>query len=123
MYAMATKTDVQKLSSNMLVTLIPYAMFALGFVFGPIFANPFIQAHGRKHIFLITIPLYAVFLIVGAIVKNLAVIAVCRFLAAFFAGPGLFMSYGIISDLWVPGHETFGVATYVLSLCTGIAVG
>ncbi|KAG8629568.1 hypothetical protein KVT40_003433 [Elsinoe batatas] len=122
-YAAAIPATATDLSLTGLVATVPYSCFALGLAFGPAFATPFEKAYGRKPIFLFTVPLFALVMIGAGVSKSLVAIAVCRGLAGIFASAGLFLSYAIMSDIWVPLRLSIGLAIYVGSMVLGLFAG
>lgn len=122
-YGSATPFHPAEFGVTSLLSMVPYATFAAGLAFGAAFATPFELAYGRKPVFLYSTPLFAILMIGAGVSKNIAGLAACRFLAAFFASPTLFLSYAIISDMWVLIHETLAIAGFVSSFVLGIFVG
>ncbi|KAF2227569.1 major facilitator superfamily domain-containing protein [Elsinoe ampelina] len=122
-YAAAIPATVTDLSLTGLVATVPYSCFALGLAFGPAFSTPFEKAYGRKPIFLFTVPLFALVMIGAGVSKGLVAIAVCRGLAGIFASAGLFLSYAIMSDIWVPLRLSIGLAIYIGSMVLGLFAG
>lgn len=122
-YGAAIPATVQDLQLTGVVATVPYSCFALGLAFGPAFATPFEKAYGRKPVFLFTIPLFALLMIGAGVSKVLVGLAVCRFLAAFFASAGLFLSYAIVSDIWVCTRLTLGLSLYVGAMVLGFFAG
>ncbi|PNS15322.1 hypothetical protein CAC42_5493 [Sphaceloma murrayae] len=122
-YGAAIPATIEELGLTGIVATVPYSCFALGLAFGPAFATPFEKAYGRKTVFLGSVPLFALLMIGAGVSKSVIGLAVCRFLAAFFASAGLFLSYAIVSDIWVITRFTLGLSLYVGALVLGVFAG
>lgn len=122
-YSAATSVTVTSLGLSQELSLAPYSAFALGLVFGPSFATPFEKRYGRKAVLLFTIPFFALIMIGAGASKNAAGLIVCRFLSAFFAAPGLFLTYAIVSDIWVSAHQSLAIGLFAASLVLGVSAG
>ena len=122
-YSAATTVTVTALHLDTEVAVIPYATFALGLVFGPSFATPFEKRYGRKAVLLGTIPFFALIMIGAGVSKSAAGLAICRFLSAFFAAPGLFVAYAHVSDMWVATHLSLPLIAYAASVMLGLFAG
>ena len=105
------------------VSVVPYSAFILGFAFGPALATPFANAYGRKTVFLVSIPLFALLMIGAGVSKSIAPLAICRFFSAFFASPGLFLSYAMVSDMWASAHKSLAVACYSTAIVLAAFAG
>ena len=122
-YGAATSVTVNELGFSSELSIVPYAVFALGLIFGPAFATPFEKRYGRKAVLLGTIPFFALVMIGAGVSKNAAGLVVCRFLAAIFAAPGLFLSCAHISDMWISTHHSLALSAYAGSLILGLVAG
>ncbi|KAF4554455.1 Polyamine transporter-like protein 6 [Elsinoe fawcettii] len=122
-YGAAIPATVADLNLSGIGATVPYSCFALGLAFGPALSTPFEKAYGRKPVLLSTIPLFALCMIGAGVSKGLIPIAVCRGLAGFFASAGLFVSYTIMSDIWVSLRLSIGLALYLGSMVLGLFAG
>ena len=122
-YSAATSVTVHALHLTKEVAVVPYATFALGLVFGPSFATPFEKRYGRKAVLLGTLPFFALIMIGAGVSKSAAALAICRFLSAFFAAPGLFITYAHVSDMWVATHLSLPLIIYAAAIMLGLFAG
>ena len=106
-----------------MICALPYAAFALGFAFGPAVATPFEEAYGRKIVPFASLPVFALLMIGAAVSKSIAALTILRFLAAGFAGPGLWLTTTVISEVWIGTCQTMAVAFYTTCLVLGFAAG
>ena len=123
MYSFAYPFTVTQLNFGAELAAVPYAAFAFGIIFGGVLATPFEKRYGRKAVLLLTIPFFALILIGAGVSKSAAGLIVCRFLSAFFAGPGLFVIYGHASDMWTATRLSLPLAVFTGSILLGVSGG
>lgn len=122
-YSFAYPFTILKLGLGSEVAVVPYAAFPLGIIFGGMVAIPFEKRFGRKFVLLLTIPFFAILLIGAGVSKNAAGLIVCRLISAIFAGPGLFVVYGHVSDMWTATRLSLPLAIFTGSILLGISGG
>lgn len=80
------------------VAILPLSLYTLGLAFGPLIAAPCCETFGRKIVFLISSPLYALFTLGAGFSPNIASLIVCRFFAGLFAAPAIGNASATIID-------------------------
>lgn len=102
----------------MTVAILGFSLNLLGIVFAPIITPHLSERLGRVTIYLISLPLFSLFILGASRSQSFASLAICRFLAGFFGGPCLVLIEGTFADCW-RGHTT---VTYyaILSLSSYI---
>ncbi|GAM89964.1 hypothetical protein ANO11243_080040 [Dothideomycetidae sp. 11243] len=123
LYSAAPQAQVGKLSSSPVLCIIPFSTYALGFAFGPAIAHPFEKAYGRKLVFFGILPIYTLLMIGAAVSKNLIALALIRFASALCIAPGLWLTYTVISEVWIGTCETMAIALYIGSIVLGLFAG
>ena len=61
------------------VALLPLSAYSLGLAFGPMISSPFSESFGRKLVYLVTLPLYNIFMLGAGFSQNIASLFICRF--------------------------------------------
>ncbi|KAL8710020.1 MAG: hypothetical protein Q9220_005291 [cf. Caloplaca sp. 1 TL-2023] len=95
----------------------------LGFVVGPIVAAPLSESIGRRMVYLVSIPCFALFVLGSALSQSIAALIICRFFAGVFASPGLSIGGGTIADIWKPAERTIPYACTLITPYLGPALG
>lgn len=106
---------------SMTVAILGMSLYLCGVAFAPIIAPHLSERFGRSSVYLVSLPLFALFILGAGTSKSFAAVAVCRFFAGFFGGPCLVLIEGTFADVWSP-HKT---VTYysVLSLASYVGAG
>lgn len=108
---------------SMTVAILGFSLNLFGIVFAPIITPHLSERLGRATVYLISLPLFSLFILGASRSPNFASLAICRFLAGLFGGPCLVLIEGTFADCW-RGHTT---VTYysILSLSSyaGAACG
>lgn len=105
------------------VALIPLSTYSLGLAFGPMISSPLSETFGRKLVYLITLPLFDIFLLASGFSKNIAALIICRFFAGVFAAPGVSVAAAVISDFTTPEQRVVPLAIYYSIPSLGSAIG
>ena len=71
------------------VALLGLSLYVLGLAFGPVLAAPVSETYGRRVVYLVSLPLAAVFTLGAGFSQNAAALMICRFFAGFFGSPVL----------------------------------
>ena len=112
---------MQRFNVSMTVAILGFSLYLLGIAFAPIHTPHLTEALGRSRVYLISLPLFSLFILGAGLSKNFASLAICRFFAGFFGGPCLVLIEGTFADVW-RSHST---VTYysVLSLAAYVGTG
>lgn len=100
---------------------IPQAVFLLGLSLAP-FTGAARDCYGRKIILLLTIPLFAIFTVVCALVDAYPAKVIARFFAGLFASSSLAIGPAVLCDVWAAGQRTVPITLYVAALAVGAAL-
>ena len=71
------------------MALLGLSLYVLGLAFGPVLAAPISETFGRRVVYLVSLPLAALFMLGAGFSQNFASLAICRFFAGFFGSPVL----------------------------------
>ena len=105
------------------VALLGLSLYVVGLAFGPVLAAPISETKGRKVVYLVSLPLGALFTLGAGFSKSFAALAITRFFAGFFASPVLAVGAGTNVDIWAPIHRAVTTNLFVLAAFLGPALG
>ena len=122
-YAPSVDAVTKRFDISTTVALLGLSLYVLGLAFGPVLAAPLSETFGRRAVYLITLPLAALFTLGAGFSQNFASLAVCRFFAGFLGAPSLAVGAGTNADLWPPVHRAVPSALFLLAPFAGPVVG
>ena len=105
------------------VALLGLSLYVLGLAFGPVLAAPISETKGRRVVYLVSLPLGALFIMGAGFSNNFASLAITRFLAGFFGSPVLAVGAGTNVDMWPPIHRAVATSAFLLAPFLGPAIG
>jgi multidrug resistance protein len=118
------REDVMRdLGASQIVAILPYSLYVLALAVGPMLAGPSSEVLGRKAVYLVSIPIFALFILGSGFSKNIASLIICRFFAGVFGSPGLSIGSATVADIWRPHERAIPMALYVTTPFLGPALG
>ena len=114
---------MKKFNVSSTVAILPLSLYVLGLAFGPILAAPISETKGRRVVYLVSLPLAALFILGSGFSNNIASLIICRFLAGFFGSPVLAVGAGTNVDMWAPVHRAAATSSFLLAPFLGPAIG
>ena len=105
------------------VALLGLSLYVVGLAFGPVLAAPISETKGRKVVYLVSLPLGALFTLGAGFSQNFAALAITRFFAGFFCSPVLAVGAGTNVDIWAPIHRGVSTSLFLLAPFVGPALG
>lgn len=107
------REDMMKdLGGSSIVAILPYSLYVLALAVGPMLAGPSSEVLGRKAVYLVSIPIFALFILGSGFSQNLASLIICRFFAGVFGSPGLSIGSATVADVWRPQERAIPMALY-----------
>lgn len=106
---------------SMTVAILGLSLNLFGISFAPIFTPHLSERFGRSPVYLVSLPIFALFILGAAYSKNFGSLAVCRFFAGLFGGPCLVLIEGTFADVW-SAHMTVTYYAF-LSLASYVGAG
>ncbi|KAI9871535.1 MAG: hypothetical protein M1830_002778, partial [Pleopsidium flavum] len=103
------------------VAILGLSLYLLGIAFAPLTTPHLSEAFGRSTVYLISLPLFSLFILGAGLSKNFTTLAVCRFFAGFFGGPCLVLIEGTFADVW--SANVTGSYYAILSLASFVGAG
>ncbi|USW53366.1 Putative major facilitator superfamily, MFS transporter superfamily [Septoria linicola] len=116
--ALATENEISNHEA-----VLPTSLYLLGLAFGPSISNVGTQALGRKYTYIISLSLFAVFLLAGGLARNLAGLVVCRFFAGISCSPVLQLGIGLSLDIRTGCHRASTLVLYYSIILIGSTLG
>ena len=94
-----------------------------GVFFAPIHTPHFSERFGRRPVYLVCVPIFALFILGASFSQSFAALLVCRFFAGLFGGPTLVLIEGTFADLWSPNVTVSYYSVLTMSSFIGTACG
>ncbi|KAL8759532.1 MAG: hypothetical protein Q9184_003592 [Pyrenodesmia sp. 2 TL-2023] len=119
---------MMEFSISMTTAVLGLSLNLYGIAFAPITTPHLSERFGRSPVYLVSLPLFALFVLGAGYSKSFAALAVCRFFAGFFGGPCLVLIEGTFADVWSP-HRTvtyysfLSLASYIGAGCAPLILG
>jgi MFS transporter, DHA1 family, multidrug resistance protein len=105
------------------VSLLALSAYSLGLAFGPMVSSPLSETFGRKSVYLLTLPLFDIFVLGSGFSGSFGGLVVCRFFAGMFAAPGVSVASATIADYVAPRHRAKPLAFYYSIPFIGSSMG
>lgn len=80
------------------VAILPLALYNLGLAFGPLVGAPLSETYGRKAVFVVSTPVFLLFIVGASLSRSITSLTVCRFFAGVFASPLINNASAVILD-------------------------
>lgn len=122
-YTPALPEVVEKFNVSLTVAILGLSLYVLGLAFGPVLAAPISETYGRRVVYLVSLPLSAIFTLGAGFSNNFASLALTRFFAGFFGSPVLAVGAGTNVDIWAPVHRAAATSAFLLAPFLGPAIG
>ena len=103
----------------MTTAILGLSLYLLGIAFAPITTPHLSERFGRSVVYLVSLPIFSLFIVGAGVSHNFATLAACRFFAGFFGGPCLVLIEGTFADVW----STDATVTYYSFLSLAPFVG
>lgn len=114
---------MEKFGVSSTVAILPLSLYVLGLAFGPVLAAPISETRGRRVVYLVSLPIAALFTLGAGFSQSIAALAITRFFAGFFGSPVLAVGGGTNVDLWPAVHRAVATGTFLLAPFLGPALG
>ncbi|KAL9042481.1 MAG: hypothetical protein Q9180_000572 [Flavoplaca navasiana] len=119
---------MQEFNVTMTMAVLGLSLPLFGIAFAPIFTPHLSERYGRSPVYLVSLPIFALFILGAAYSSNFGALAVCRFFAGFFGGPCLVLIEGTFADVWpasstVTYYSFLSLASYIGAGCAPLVLG
>ena len=108
---------------SMTVAILGFSLNLAGIAFAPILTPHLTERVGRSAVYLISLPIFMLFILGASRSQSFASLAVCRFFAGFFGGPSLVLIEGTFADCWSAELTNTYYSVLALSPYIGTACG
>ncbi|KDQ59492.1 hypothetical protein JAAARDRAFT_153379 [Jaapia argillacea MUCL 33604] len=105
------------------VAVLGISLYVLGFGLGPLLFAPMSEMYGRRPIFLVTLSIFTLLHIGGALSPNIATLLACRLLSGIFGSSPLTNAGGAITDIWNARERGLATALYSTAPWLGPVTG
>ena len=105
------------------VSILPLSFYSLGLAFGPTISSPLSETFGRKTVYLLTLPLFDIFVIGSGFSQSIGALTVCRFFSGIFAAPGVSVASATIADYTMPSERAIPYFCYYTIPFVGSLIG
>lgn len=122
-YTAGISEVMEKFDVSMTVAILGLSLYLLGIVFAPITTPHLSEAFGRSTVYMISIPVFSLFILGAGLSQNFAGIAACLFFAGFFGGPCLVLIEGTFADVWHANVTGTFYSVLAISSYIGAATG
>lgn len=111
-YAPAQDDVMVSLSCTYESSLLPLALFNLGLAIGPLIGAPLSEHYGRKAVFVLTTPVFILFLLCSGFAKNITTLCICRLITGVFAAPNVNNASALILDYSEVRYRGLSIGIY-----------
>lgn len=113
---------VERFNVTMQVAILGLSLNLLGIAFAPIITPHLSERFGRQAIYLVSLPLFSLFILGASFSRSFAALAVCRFFAGLVGGPCLVLIEGTFADVWsakitVAYYSFLALASFIGAAC------
>tara|TARA_R110002003_G_scaffold155_1_gene13675 strand:+ start:2583 stop:3044 length:462 start_codon:yes stop_codon:yes gene_type:complete len=105
------------------LALVGLTLFTLGLGIGPIATAPLSEGHGRKIVYLVSTPIFLLFILGCGLSKSFYSLAICRFFAGVSGSPPLAVGAGTNADLFPPRQRAVATSMFLAAPFAGPALG
>ncbi|KAI4132236.1 MAG: hypothetical protein LQ338_000788 [Usnochroma carphineum] len=119
---------MKQFNVSMTVAVLGLSLNLLGIAFAPIITPHLSERVGRSPVYLVSLLLFALFILGAGYSKSFGALAVCRFFAGFCGGPCLVLIEGTFADVWSPHitvtyYSFLSLASYIGAGCAPLILG
>ncbi|KAL8658573.1 MAG: hypothetical protein Q9226_000907 [Calogaya cf. arnoldii] len=113
---------------TMTMAVLGLSLPLFGIACAPITTPHLSERFGRSPVYLVSLPIFALFILGAAYSSTFGALAACRFFAGLFGGPCLVLIEGTFADVW-PAHSTvtyysfLSLASYIGTGCAPLVLG
>lgn len=122
-YTPAVPVIMKEWGISSTVAFLPLTFYVLALALGPIIAAPMSETYGRHIVYLVSVPVAALFTMGTGFSQNIWTLCILRFFSGLAFSPALAIGAGTIADMNPNHRRTAPSAIYVLSPFLGPALG
>ena len=107
---------------SMTTAIFGMSLVLFGIAFAPIITPHLSEAFGRVPVYMVSLPIFSLFILGAGLSQTFASLAICRFFAGFFGGWCLVLIEGTFADVWaehatVTYYSILGLSSYSGAAC------
>ncbi|KKP00267.1 hypothetical protein THAR02_07620 [Trichoderma harzianum] len=123
MYAPAQDAVASALHCSRIVAVLPLSLYNLGLAFGPMVGAPLSETYGRKSVFMLSTPVFVLFMLGSGFSRSIGGLTACRFFAGVFASPLINNAPATLLDFTPPRYRGVSLGGYYAVPSFGAALG
>ncbi|KAJ5305669.1 hypothetical protein N7508_004684 [Penicillium antarcticum] len=109
--------------SSKIVVLLGLTTNLFGLALGSVVLSSLSEIYGRRPIYIISVLLFALFILPVALAKNIEAILISRFFGGFFGGTMIASAPGSVTDVTDDQHRTLALSFWSLGTMNGPVLG
>ena len=109
--------------SSQIVVLLGLTTNLFGLALGSVVLSSLSEIHGRRPIYIISVLLFALFILPVALAKNIETILISRFFGGFFGGTMIASAPGSVTDVTDDQHRALALSFWSLGTMNGPVLG
>lgn len=122
-YTSAIPGMIQEFGLSESESILGVTTYLLGMASGSVVLAPLSEMYGRRPIYLVTMALFAIFVIPCAVAQNITTILVIRFLGAFCAAAMVSNAPGTVNDIVDEEHRALAFSVWSIGPMNGPVIG
>lgn len=122
-YTAGISQVIKQFNVSYTTAILGLSLYLFGIAFAPVMTPHLSERFGRSPVYLISLPIFSLFVVGAGVTKSFTTLAICRFFAGFFGGPCLVLIEGTFADVW-SGNATVTYYSFLsLASYLGAAAG
>ena len=122
-YTPAVSDIMHNFHTSRTVAIVGVTVYTLGLGFGPIISAPLSERYGRRLVYMLSSPIFMLFVLGTGFSKSLASLIICRFLAGLTGSPALAIGAGTNADLFLPKDRAVVTSIFLMAPFLGPSLG
>ncbi|KAF2737472.1 MFS general substrate transporter [Polyplosphaeria fusca] len=122
-YTPALPDIMKEFNVSRTAALTGLTVYVLGLAFGPVLSAPLSETHGRRIVYLTSIPLFMLFILGAGFSQSFASLVICRFFAGLLGAPTLAVGGGTGADIWPPHNRAAITSIFLAAPFLGPSLG
>ena len=122
-YTAGLKGVMERFGVSMTVSILGLSLYLWGIAFAPIHTPHLSERFGRTPVYMVSLPIFSLFILGASFSQSFSALAVCRFFAGLTGGPCLVLIEGTFADVWTADVTVTYYACLTLASFIGAGAG
>ena len=114
---------MERFGVSMTVSILGLSLYLWGIAFAPIHTPHLSERFGRTPVYMVSLPIFSLFILGASFSKSFTALAICRFFAGLTGGPCLVLIEGTFADVWTAEFTVTYYAFLTLASFVGAGAG